>query len=85
MNRNFFLFLILNTIAFLGFQILVPLVPVYALEFSATESQIGILAGVIALAAMIIRPVTGPAICGLPFRRCWLCRFPSSSKGKKKV
>ena len=58
-NRNFILFLILNTVAFLSFQILVPLVPVYALEFSATESQIGILAGVIALAAMIIRPFTG--------------------------
>ena len=59
MNRNFILFLVLNTIAFISFQILVPLLPVYALGFSATESQIGILAGAIALAALVIRPFSG--------------------------
>jgi len=59
LNRNFILFLVLNTVAFLSFQILMPLIPVYALQFSATESQIGILAASIAFAALVIRPFTG--------------------------
>ena len=45
----------------LSFQILVPLLPVYGMRFSSSESLIGFLAGAIALAALLTRPFTGIA------------------------
>ncbi|MCL1895049.1 MAG: MFS transporter [Clostridiales bacterium] len=58
-NSSFILFLTVNTVAFLSFQILMPMLPVYGLGFSATESQIGFLAASISIAAVIIRPFSG--------------------------
>ena len=58
-NREYILFLIVNAVGFLGFQILIPLVPVYGLRFTSSESVIGFLAASIALAAMFMRPVAG--------------------------
>jgi len=51
--------LVVNLVSFMSFQILVPLLPVYGLRFSTSESLIGFLAAAIALAALIIRPFTG--------------------------
>ena len=58
-NKDYILLLIVNAVAFLSFQILQPLVPVYGLSFSATESQLGFLSASIATAALIMRPVSG--------------------------
>ena len=51
--------LVVNTVSFLGFQILIPLMPLYGLNFTTSESQIGLLASGIAIAAMCSRPFAG--------------------------
>jgi MFS family permease len=58
-SRNYVLLLIVNTVAYLSFQILMPLLPVYGLGFTASESAIGFLAASISIAALIIRPFSG--------------------------
>ncbi|MDR2355098.1 MAG: MFS transporter [Clostridiales Family XIII bacterium] len=58
-NKPYVLLLLVNTIAYLAFQALAPLLPVYATRFDATESQIGFLAASVSLAALLIRPVSG--------------------------
>jgi MFS family permease len=60
-NKTYVLFLLVNTIANLSFQTLAPILPVYATRFDATESQIGLLAASVSLAALLIRPVSGLA------------------------
>ena len=59
-NKDYILLLIVNTVAYLSFQILAPLMPVYGLLFSSSESQIGFLASAVAVAALAIRPFSGP-------------------------
>lgn len=59
-NKDYILFLIVNTVSYLSFQILMPLLPVYGLRFSSSESQIGFLAASISISAFIIRPFSGP-------------------------
>ena len=58
-NRVYVLFLLVNTIAFLGFQTLPPILPIYAMRFGATESQIGFLAASVSFSALLIRPISG--------------------------
>jgi MFS family permease len=60
-NKTYVLFLLVNTIANLSFQTLAPILPVYATRFNATESQIGLLAASVSLAALLIRPASGLA------------------------
>jgi MFS family permease len=58
-NKTYVLILLVNATAYLSFQTLAPILPVYATHFDATESQIGFLAASVSLAALIIRPVSG--------------------------
>ena len=58
-NKNYIILLVVNTVAYLSFQILMPLIPVYGLEFTSSESMIGILAAAIAVAALLFRPISG--------------------------
>ena len=58
-SKSYILILAVNTVAFLGFQILIPLVPLYGLNFTSSESQIGLLAAGIAIAALCSRPFAG--------------------------
>jgi len=58
-NKGYILILVVNTVAFLSFQILIPLVPLYGLRFTEQESQIGVLAAAIAVAALCMRPFSG--------------------------
>ena len=44
---------------YLGFQMLIPVMPLYAAHLGAGEGQIGLIIGVFAFSAMFLRPVTG--------------------------
>lgn len=50
--------LIINSFQFLGFQILHPILPVYSLEFTHSETLIGIMSASIALSSIFTRPVS---------------------------
>ena len=58
-NKNYIILLVVNAVAFLSFQILIPLIPIYGLNFTSSESLIGFLAASISVASLLIRPVTG--------------------------
>jgi MFS family permease len=44
---------------YLGFQLLLPVVPLYAAALGAREAQVGLIMGIFALSAMVLRPVAG--------------------------
>jgi MFS family permease len=44
---------------FLGFQMLLPVMPLYAAWLGAREADVGFIIGVFALAAMVLRPLAG--------------------------
>ena len=55
-NKTFVLLLVINGIQSLGFQIYTPILPVYALRFTSSETIIGVLGASIAVAALATRP-----------------------------
>lgn len=58
--RSPFAVLWLATLLFyLGFQLLLPVVPLYAAELGAGEAHVGFIVGAFALAAMVPRPLAG--------------------------
>ena len=44
---------------YLSFQLLVPVVPLYAVRLGASDVQLGLLTGLFAGPAMLLRPVVG--------------------------
>jgi MFS family permease len=44
---------------YLGFQLLLPVVPLYATSLGAREAHVGFIMGIFALAAMVLRPLAG--------------------------
>jgi MFS family permease len=44
---------------YLGFQLLLPIMPLYATQLGAREAHVGFIIGVFALAAMVPRPLAG--------------------------
>ncbi len=44
---------------YFGFQLLLPVVPLYAASLGGQEADVGLIIGVFALAAMLLRPVAG--------------------------
>jgi MFS family permease len=44
---------------YLGFQLLLPVLPLYAASLGGREADVGLIIGVFALAAMLLRPVAG--------------------------
>ena len=59
MRRPFAVLWLSTTLFYLGFQLLLPVMPLYATRLGARESHIGFIIGVFALAAMVPRPVAG--------------------------
>jgi len=58
--RRPFLVLWLSTLLFyLGFQLLLPVMPLYATALGAREAHVGFIIGIFALAAMVPRPLAG--------------------------
>ena len=56
---NYILLFIMNMISTLGFSMVMAIIPVYAVKLGASLSVTGMLSGVVALSAMILRPFSG--------------------------
>ena len=48
------------------FCMLVPTIPIYLLQFSAKESEIGFLVGMISVSALVLRPFVGKGLATIP-------------------
>ena len=59
MPRPFAVLWLATLLFYLGFQILLPVIPLYATELGAGEAHVGLIIGVFALAAMVLRPLAG--------------------------
>ena len=59
MRRSFVVLWLATLLFYLGFQLLLPVMPLYATALGAREAHVGLIIGVFALAAMLLRPVAG--------------------------
>jgi MFS family permease len=59
LNRPFVLLFVATFLFYMSFQMLLPVLPLYATAVGAHESQIGFVVGAFAFAAMLLRPVAG--------------------------
>lgn len=62
LSRDFILLLLLNFIMFMGFQILMPVLPTYARYLGGSESIVGFIVGIFTFSAILIRPFIGRAL-----------------------
>jgi MFS family permease len=60
-TKEFTVLTISNLFTFLGFQALMPTLPLYVSQLSGSSSDIGLTVGVLTVAAVIIRPFSGAA------------------------
>lgn len=58
-NSSYILMLIINALIFVGFTMMTPVLPKYAISLGATMSMAGLIAGVFAITSIIIRPFAG--------------------------
>lgn len=61
-TKEFFALILANLCMFLGFQMLIPTLPVYVKEIGGTSSNIGFVVGMFTVAALFVRPLTGNAL-----------------------
>ncbi|MHB8869151.1 MAG: MFS transporter [Thermoleophilia bacterium] len=61
-TRGFVMLLLYNLFFFLGFQLLSPTLPVFAVRLGGGAGSAGLVVGFFTLAAVIVRPVTGWAL-----------------------
>ncbi len=61
-TRNFLLICLSNLATFMGFQMLMPTLPVYVDFLGGKESEIGLVIGFFTISAVIIRPVAGMGV-----------------------
>lgn len=59
MRRPFVVLWLATLLFYLGFQLLLPVIPLYAQQLGAGEAHVGFIIGVFALAAMVLRPIAG--------------------------
>ena len=59
MRRPFVVLWLATLLFYLGFQLLLPVIPLYAARLGAGEAHVGFIIGVFALAAMVPRPIAG--------------------------
>ena len=59
MRRPFAVLWLATFLFFLGFQLLLPVVPLYATQLGAREAHVGFIIGAFALTAMVLRPLAG--------------------------
>jgi len=57
--RPFVVLWISTLLFYLGFQLLLPVMPLYTTELGAREAHIGFIVGIFAFAAMVPRPLAG--------------------------
>jgi len=61
-TKEFVALIFANLCMFLGFQMLIPTLPVYVKEIGGTSSNIGLVVGMFTVAALFVRPLTGNAL-----------------------
>ncbi|MHB1654252.1 MAG: MFS transporter [Desulfitobacteriaceae bacterium] len=61
-TKNFILIALINLIIFMGFQMLMPTLPVYVKKLGGSEALAGLVIGVFAVSSVFIRPFAGRAI-----------------------
>ncbi|MHB0979234.1 MAG: MFS transporter [Thermoleophilia bacterium] len=61
-TRGFVVLMLYNLFFFLGFQLLSPTLPVFAVRIGGDNSSAGLVVGFFTLAAVLVRPVTGWAL-----------------------
>ena len=59
MPRPFVVLWLATLLFYLGFQLLLPVMPLYAVHLGAREAHVGLIMGAFALAAMVPRPIAG--------------------------
>ncbi|HEY9061837.1 MAG TPA: MFS transporter [Pseudobacteroides sp.] len=60
-TRNYIIILLSSLFTYLGFQILIPTLPVYVSQHSGSSSDVGLVIGILTISALIIRPFSGTA------------------------
>lgn len=61
-TKDFIIIIIFsNLLTILSFQMLLPTLPVYIAQHSGSSSDIGLVIGIFALSALLIRPLSGAA------------------------
>lgn len=61
-SRNFVLLILLNFVMFMGFQILMPVLPVYARALGGNEATAGLVVGIFTISAVVVRPFIGKTL-----------------------
>lgn len=61
-TKNFVLIMVINLITFFGFQMLTPTLPLYVEKLGGTQADAGLVIGIFALSAVLIRPVVGQGL-----------------------
>lgn len=69
-NRNFIFITIGNGLLFVNFHMLVPTIAMYAASIVSSGSEIGIIAGIFALSAIVVRLFTDALVGKLGKKRC---------------
>jgi len=58
-TKNYIVLLLSSLLTYLGFQILLPTLPVYVSQHSGSSSDVGLVIGILTIASLIIRPFSG--------------------------
>lgn len=58
-GRPFVVLWLATFLFYLGFQVLLPVMPIYAASLGARDGDVGLIIGVFAFAAMLLRPLAG--------------------------
>lgn len=61
-GKDFILITIISLFTFMGFQMLLPTLPVYAKSFGGSDASAGLVVGVFTVSATLIRPFVGQAL-----------------------
>lgn len=61
-TKNFVFVFLSNLFLFLGFQMLIPTLPVYVSQHGGSSSAIGLVTGIFTFSALLIRPFSGAAL-----------------------
>lgn len=61
-TKDFITICLANLAIFLGFQVIMPTIPLYVAELGGSESIVGLVIGVFTISAVIVRPLAGRAL-----------------------
>ena len=61
-TRSYIIIILVSLFTFLGFQMLLPTLPVYAKRLGASDAEAGMVIGIFAFSALLVRPLTGYAL-----------------------